>query len=145
MPLVSLTRLRLRAFWYLPPFFWFSLLSTRQARRAPGFLGGQFASEPGLGFWTVTLWQDEASMRAFRNADPHRRAMPRLIDWCDEASYAHWPQDGLALPSLDEAKRRMIADGQVSKVRHPTPAHARKEIAPAAGPLRRGLALQPRR
>lgn len=64
MALISVTRLRLRSVRYLPPFAWHALASTRQIRRAPGFLGGQVVGERGWGFWTITAWADEAAMRA---------------------------------------------------------------------------------
>ena len=129
MALISVTRLRLRSVRYLLPFYWHSLKAARQARRAPGFLGGQLASERGRAYWTVTAWRDEATMRAYRDADAHRRAMPKLLGWCDEASVVHWQQDGPELPDMAEARRRMVVDGRVSKVSHPSPAHAAGRIA----------------
>src|SRR3989442_399547 len=99
--LVSVTRLHLRHWWDLPMFVRWALRSAGQAQDAHGFVGGALMLEPMRGFWTVTGWSDEASMRAFRNAAPHLQAMPRLLDWCDEASYAHWEQPDEALPSAD--------------------------------------------
>ena len=52
----------------------------------------------------------------------HMKAMPKLLDWCDEASYVHWQQEGAELPSWAEAHRRMVTDGTLSKVKHPSPA-----------------------
>ena len=144
MALISVTRLRLRSVRYLLPFYWHSLKSARQARRAPGFLGGQLAGERGMAYWTITAWHDEAAMRAYRTAPPHLRAMPKLLDWCDEASVVHWQQDGPALPDAAEAARRMVADGRISKVRHPSPAHAARRIV-VGRPPRAGLRLRPSR
>ncbi|MDP8923807.1 MAG: antibiotic biosynthesis monooxygenase [Chloroflexota bacterium] len=142
MALISVTRLRLRSVRYLLPFYWHSLKSARQARRAPGFLGGQLAGERGKAYWTVTAWRDESAMRAYRNTDSHLKAMPKLLNWCDEASVVHWQQDGPELPDMNEALRRMVAEGRVSKVNHPSPAHAAKQI-PARQAPRPGFRLRP--
>jgi hypothetical protein len=145
MALISVTRLRLRSLRVLPRFAWHTWASTRQLRRAPGFLGGQFASEGLLGFWTLTAWDDEAAMRAYRNTDAHMRAMPKLLDWCDEASVVHWPQATPELPGPAAAVARMRAEGRLSKVRHPSSAHAARTIAPGARPPRPGPQLRPAR
>lgn len=143
MALISVTRLRLRSVRYLPPFAWHALASTRQVERAPGLLDGQLGFEKPLGFWTVTAWDDEAAMRAYRNADAHRRAMAKLLGWCDEASVVHWRQEGPVLPDMPEALRRMVAEGRLSKVARPSPEHAAKQLAPARTVPRPGLRLRP--
>ncbi len=107
-----------------------TLASSRQLRRAPGFIRGRFALEGMTGFWTITAWKDEASMRGYRNADAHKRAMPKLMGWCDEASVAHWEQAGDELPTAAQALERMISSGRISKVRNPSPGHATGTIAP---------------
>lgn len=144
MPLISVTRLRVRSPRYLPAFMWASLTSARQARRAPGFLGGQLAAEPGRSFWTLTAWTDLAAMRAYRGSGAHRRAMSGLRRWCDEASVAHWDQADAALPSGPEALARMVGDGRVSPVDHPSSDHAAATIAPARRAPRPGLHLRAR-
>jgi hypothetical protein len=132
MPFVSVTRLRLRAARLLPAFAFRTWRSTRQLKRAPGFLGGTATAGAGLAFWTATVWTDEAAMRAYRNADAHMRAMPKLIDWCDEASMTHWVQDDDTVPGYAEMERRMIAGGRLSKVRHPSAEHAAGRMTPGA-------------
>lgn len=79
-------------------------------------------------FWTRTLWRDTNTMRAFMRSGAHGAVMPRLMHWCDEASLVHWERD--SLPDWDEAEARLRSDGRVSRVRHPSPAHARGETVP---------------
>jgi hypothetical protein len=105
---------------YLPQFIWYSLRSARQAERARGFLGGRIAREAGNAFWTVTAWTDEAAMREYRGSGAHQKAMPKLLDWCDEASIVHWQQPSAELPDWQESYRRMVAEGRSSKVNHPS-------------------------
>ena len=123
MPLISVTRLRIRSPWFLPAFFWYALRSRLQARRAPGCLAAETLNDANRAFWTRTAWAGEAAMRAYMTSDAHRRAMPKLKDWCDEASITHWQQDNAALPDWREAHRQMAELGRPSKVRHPAPAH----------------------
>jgi hypothetical protein len=40
-------------------------------------------ADANFAFWTRTLWQDDAAMRAFMVSDAHRKMMPRLLEWCD--------------------------------------------------------------
>ena len=131
---VSVTRLRVRSLRYLLPFFWHSIMASRQAERASGFRGGKLAGDAKKTFWTVTGWDDEAAMRVYFGAGAHRRVMPKLLDWCDEASVVHWTQEGVGLPDMPEAHRRMVAEGRLSKVKHPSPSHASKQMAQIAAP-----------
>jgi hypothetical protein len=124
MALVSVTRLRVRAYRYLPQFAWEAMKSARQAERSAGFLGGTIFRNARNVFWTITVWRDAETMNAYRIAGAHREAMPKLLDWCDEATTAHWSQKSLELPSSREAHERMVREGKVSKVNHPSAAHA---------------------
>lgn len=122
MPLISVTRLRLRHWRYLLPFVYWSARAINQVRRAPGNHAHKTFKDAGLVFWTCTSWADEASMRAYMLGGAHKQAMPKLLHWCDEASVAHWTQDSTALPTWTEAHSRLVAEGRRSKVRHPSPA-----------------------
>ena len=113
----------------LPPgFLYFALGSSRQAKRALGNLATGLLAEAKRTFWTCTSWRDEVAMKEFMKAEPHRRAMGKLMHWCDEAAVAHWSQESSELPEWREAHRRMVAEGRRSKVRHPSPAHEAFQI-----------------
>jgi hypothetical protein len=134
MALVSVTRLRVRSARYLLAFLWKALKTARQAQRTSGFLGGRLLRESNGAFWTVTAWEDGAAMNVFRTQGAHGGVMPKLLDWCDEASVVHWSQMTDALPSWQEAHYRMMKEGRPSKVKHPSPAQVAYEIpAPRVG------------
>jgi quinol monooxygenase YgiN len=130
MPFVSVTRLRVRSWRYLPAFLIQSLLTMRQAKRSDGNLRVSVLRDADLAFWTRSMWTDEAAMRSFMRAGAHRRVMPRLAKWCDEAAIAHWLQDTTEPPSWLEAHRRLQKNGRRSRVDHPSPAQQRFEFPP---------------
>lgn len=145
MPLVSITRLRLRGFRFMLPFAWHSRMSARQAEKTPGFLAGAVFGDPGrLTFWTATVWENEAAMRAFRASGDHQRIMPRLAHWCDEASVGHWEQADATVPAPEEILRRMQSAGRASRVAHPSPDHAAGRLAADNRPPAGGVPLRPR-
>ena len=128
VPFVSITRLRVRSWRYLPGFLLQSWRSARQARRAAGSLAVAVLRDADLAFWTRTVWSDEAAMRSFMRSGVHRRVMPHLAQWCDEAAIAHWVQDDAGPPTWPEAHRRLQQYGRRSRVGHPSEAHRRFEI-----------------
>lgn len=130
MPFVSITRLRVRSWRYLPIFLIRSLRSARQAKAAPGNLAVSVLRDARWAFWTRTLWTDEPAMRAFMRSGVHARVMPRLLQWCDEAAVVHWTQESVEPPSWPEAHRRLQQRGRRSKVSHPSTAQQRFEFAP---------------
>jgi heme-degrading monooxygenase HmoA len=143
--LASVTRLRVRSVRYLPPFMWQTFLSQRQALRAPGFLGGSLLVDARRTFWTLTVWESERVMKAFRGTAPHAKVMPHLVEWCDEASYAHWIPTGAAIPSWPEAYEHLVAEGRLSRVAHSSPTHDARQFAkPRLRPLI-ALDLKPRK
>jgi hypothetical protein len=128
MPLASVTRLRLHRLRNLPQFGFFAIRSYFQARRAPGNARALTLRDRRLTFWTITVWQTPDAMKAFRNSGAHLKAMPRLAEWCDEATYVHWSQDSDAAPELKLAFERLVKDGVVSRVKSPSVNHASKNF-----------------
>jgi hypothetical protein len=94
-------------------------------------------------FWTLTVWEGEREMKSFRGSGPHAKVMPQLVEWCDEASYAHWSSPSGEIPTWPEAYERLVAEGRLSRVAHPSRAHeARLFAKPRLSPLI-GLNLKP--
>jgi hypothetical protein len=137
MAFVSITRLRVRSWYYLPAFFVQTLRIARQAARADGNLGVKLLRDDRNVFWTGTSWSSEGSMKAFMHGKPHGPTMRSLLEWCDEAALVHWTQAGAELPSWEEAHRRIQQEGRPSKVNHPSAAHtAHTILAPTLRPRR---------
>lgn len=104
-------------------FFLYALRSARQAARAEGNLAAKLLRDDRNTFWTATLWTDDAAMKSFMLAGIHRRAMPKLLNWCDEAALVHWTQESNELPNWTDACARLEREGRRSKVNHPSPVH----------------------
>ena len=123
MPVVSITRIRVRSWPYVPAFFVQTFRSAWQAARSDGNLAVRLLRDRGNTFWTSTSWSSESSMKAFMHAKPHGPTMQRLLDWCDEGALVHWTQAGAEPPSWEDAHRRIQQEGRPSKVNHPSAAH----------------------
>lgn len=124
MTFISVTRLRLRSPFYLPLFLLYAIPSSIQANRAAGNMKAITRSTSNNVFWTLTVWQDEASMRSYMSSGAHRRAMPFITQWCDEASLTHWHQESTQLPTWAEAERNLRQHGRTTRLPYPSPAHA---------------------
>lgn len=126
----SVTRLRVRSLLFLPQFLWMTTQIQRQTEKAPGLLGLRLLVDRKQTYWTLTAWQDEKAMKAFRGSGPHAKAMKKLPVWCDEAAYAHWTEEQGHLPEWPEAYERLLATYKLSRVKHPSAAHERAEFRP---------------
>lgn len=141
---VSITRLRIRSIFYMPLFALHALRSGAQAMRSQGNIDFASRVEAWDTHWTRTVWGEEDSMKGFRNTGAHQRAMRILSEICSEASYVRWQQESPEPPSWDEAQRRMLAQGVLSKVKHPSAFHRAGRTAPEMPhPSRRSGAQDP--
>ena len=144
MVFVSITRLHLASRFSFLPFVYYALSSGRQTSRSAGFRGGWLSRDAEAGFWTVTVWESQEAMRAFRNAGIHLRAMPKLLHWCDEASYAHFEQQDETIPDGAAAYERLRQGGRLSKVVKPSALQqSGATVGKATAP--RGQVLKPHR
>ena len=120
MAIISVTRLRLRSMRFFPAFFWYTRRSIWQAKRTPGNLGARVRKTNGLAFWTLSIWSNDAAIRAFVPASPHREAMQKLPHWCDEAAFADWEQDSSDWPSWETASEKLSTAGRLVNVLYPS-------------------------
>lgn len=130
MSYISVTRLKVKSIFLLPAFMKANEASVKSMKGMHGFMGGSELIDRGLVFWTLTMWDSEASMRVFRNGPAHRAAMQRLPDWCNEAAYVHWLQEDAGLPDWAAASKRLLTEGKLTKVKTPSAAHAAGSIRP---------------
>jgi heme-degrading monooxygenase HmoA len=105
------SRFELRSAWRSPAFLVHSLRIWRQARRSPGILGLSLRAHPVSGvFWTLSAWTDEAALRAFAHADPHRTIIKRVRPWTKSATFRFWETASLSPAGLwADAERRISA------------------------------------
>ena len=87
MPFVSVTRLRVKSIFFLIPFMRANEASVKELKASVGLLKGKELIDKKLTFWTITIWENEESMKGFRGSFSHRNAMQHLPKWCDEALY----------------------------------------------------------
>jgi hypothetical protein len=104
-------------------FAFYALKSAREASRARGNLRTTLLRDRRSTYWTGTVWTTDAAMKDFMLSGSHRLAMPKLLEWCDEAAIVHWTQENAELPPWREACTRLQLEGRKSKVNHPSAIH----------------------
>ncbi len=124
MPIVTVTRMRVRSVRFIPLFLIHAQRAIAQIRKADGHLAGAVKPDGACAYWTMSLWRDEHAMLGYVTSGAHRSAMKHLGDWCAEASMVRWVQDHATLPDWPEAARRLTEQGRASKLKHPGPDHA---------------------
>ena len=134
-PYLSVTRLRLR--WTRPlvltRFLGLSLRNARAAQASSGFVGGALWVDARLTFWTVTLWQGEASMRAYARGPVHIGAMQHLRSYQNaytEAAFASGPSPAPQLPTKAESHAFITAQATFYELPHPSADHTAQHVRP---------------
>ena len=127
--LASITRLRLRSWRFLLPFALHASRSQKQAQTAQGCFGVTTRKTRGLTFWTLSVWEGEAQLRAYLASDPHRAAIPKLFPWCDEAATTHWSVGSPSMPQWVEATAKLLENGRLLRVRFPSEAQKKGVIS----------------
>ena len=128
MPVIVVTRLRLKAPAFFGEFFASAVAVTEQAQNSDGNLGADVLAEANNTYWTRTAWQDRGLMHAFVGSEPHLRTMSRLDEWCDEATFVDWEQASVGLPDWQDGYQRLVASGHAASLGHPTDAHHSRDF-----------------
>jgi hypothetical protein len=111
MPVIVVTRLRLRDTALLDEFFTHAVAVIEQATQSEGNLGADALAEAHDVWWSVTAWQDRNHIKAFVDNEPHLSTAALLDHLCDEATFVDWEQAGSHLPDWQTNWRRLVADG----------------------------------
>ncbi len=128
MPVIVVTRLRLRDTAFFDEFFASAIAVMQQAQAAEGNLNADVLAEANSTYWTRTAWQGRAAMDNFVGTEPHLSTMNRIDDWCDEATFVNWDQPGADAPDWQEGYRRLVANGQAATLTHGTDAHQARDF-----------------
>lgn len=128
MPVIVVTRLRLKDPAFFDEFFASAVAVVEQAQNAAGNLGADVLAEANNTYWTRTAWQERDSMDAFVGTEPHLHTMSRIGDWCDEATFVDWEQAGADLPDWQDGYGRIIASGKAASLTDPTDAHHTRDF-----------------
>ena len=95
----------------LPRFLLYTLRITGQLKRSQGLIAYSLRADlMRRRFWTMAVWSDEASLRAFVRAEPHSAAMRSLAPAVQTPRFVQWQVGGDAsLPQWREAETRLAA------------------------------------
>jgi hypothetical protein len=128
MPVIVVTRLRLKAPAFFDEFFASAVAVVEQAQNSAGNLGADVLAEANNTYWTRTAWQERDVMNAFVGSEPHLNTMSRIDDWCDEATFVDWEQASADLPDWQDSYRRLVASGQAGSLTGATEAHRTRDF-----------------
>ena len=134
MPVIVVTRLRLKDPALLDEFFTDAVAAIEQAQKSEGNLGTDALAEAHNAWWSVSAWQDRQLMRAFVNSQPHLGITARLDHYCDEATFVDWEQDSPGLPDWQTSWRHLTADGKAAELTDASPANQARDFPPPVEP-----------
>ena len=105
------TRLPLTAHRYVPGFLRDTMRIRRQLAASPGLVGYALLAElRAKTFWTVSVWEDEPSLRAFAAAEPHREVTRRVPARMGQSVFRTFAVKGADVPlAWDDVRRRLAA------------------------------------
>jgi quinol monooxygenase YgiN len=123
MPIIVITRLRLRDPSLLDEFFTHAAAVLEQAMKSEGNLGADALAEAQDAWWGITAWDDRAHMETYVKTDPHLSTEALLDHLCDQATFVDWEQDTAQIPDWRTSWRRLVAEGQSATLTNPSPAN----------------------
>jgi quinol monooxygenase YgiN len=130
MPVIVVTRLRLKEPGLLDEFFTAAAAVLDQALKSDGNLGADALADAKNAWWSVSSWQERGPMQAFVQAEPHLSTMAKLDHLCDEATFVDWEQASPELPDWQTSYRHLVADGQAAALASPSAANQTRDFPP---------------
>lgn len=107
--IVLASRFKLTHYRDVAPFFLSALQIHAQVRRSAGAIGVALIAHPlRREFYTLSSWQDAASIDAMIATEPHRSVMTRYRSRTAAARFVTWRAAGPARPTWSEARRRLL-------------------------------------
>jgi hypothetical protein len=134
MPVIVVTRLRLRDPALLDEFFTDAVAAIEQAAKSEGNLGADALADANNAWWSVSAWQERRLMRAFVGSEPHLTIRARLDHYCDEATFVDWEQPSADLPDWQTSWRHLTADGKAAELTHASAANQSLDFPPPVEP-----------
>ena len=138
MPVIVVTRLRLKDPALLDEFFTAAVAATEQAQKSDGNLGVDALADAGNAWWSVSAWTGRPPMQAFVDTEPHSGISKHLDHFCDEATFVDWEQDSPDLPDWQTSWRHLTADGKAAQLTHPSDANQTRAFPPPVEPAQSG-------
>jgi len=134
MPVIVVTRLRLRNPGLLDEFFTDAVAAIEQAAKSEGNLGANALADADDAWWSVSAWRERRPMRAFVRSEPHLTILTRLDHYCDEATFVDWEQDTPQLPDWQACWQHLVADGKPAELSQPSAANQTRAFPPPVEP-----------
>jgi hypothetical protein len=106
--IVMASRFHVRHFRDVLPFFLDAMRVFALVRRSPGVVGVTLEAHPlRKEFWTLSQWQDQASLDAMVRSEPHASVMVRQRKVMVDSAFRFWTAPADEPPTWADAKRRL--------------------------------------
>jgi len=104
-----LTYLPLKRWRAIPKFMRYTSQIQRQLADSEGLIGYALdAKVLSRDFWTLSVWEDEASLRRFVQQNPHEKVMMDLLPHMGQPAFVPFKVDASSIPpDWEDTKRRM--------------------------------------
>ena len=104
-----LTYLPLKRWRAIPKFMRYTSQIQRQLADSEGLIGYALdAKVLSRDFWTLSVWEDKASLRRFVQQNPHEKVMMDLLPHMGQTAFFPFKVDASSIPpDWEDTKRRM--------------------------------------
>jgi hypothetical protein len=104
MVYVSIAGLELKSVRHYPRFWWHAIRALIQAKRAPGLISVQ-VGRMGRMKYTLSVWADEAAMRAYFTSGAHANAMAAFPSMATGSTCGYMAENAPARSEIPELLR----------------------------------------